>query len=92
MFKHSGKANCIRCYKQHVPSTTFSETSNTYLTVARIFPQIKEFLKENKYASKISDLVHISQMSKGKAILLQSWTGPEGSRRLRLPVFWIIGA
>jgi hypothetical protein len=22
---------------------------------------------------------------KGKAILLQAWTGPEGSRRLRLP-------
>jgi len=24
---------------------------------------------------------------KGKAIPLQAWTGPEGSRRLRLPVF-----
>jgi len=25
--------------------------------------------------------------SKGKAIPLQAWTGPEGSRRLRLPDF-----
>jgi len=27
----------------------------------------------------------------GKAIPLQAWTGPEGSRRLRLPDFKIIG-
>jgi len=26
-----------------------------------------------------------------KAILLQDWTGPEGSRRLRLPDFKTIG-
>jgi len=28
---------------------------------------------------------------KGKAIPLQVWTGPEGSRRLRLPDFKTIG-
>ena len=28
---------------------------------------------------------------KGKAILLQAWTGPEGSTRLRLPNFKTIG-
>jgi hypothetical protein len=28
---------------------------------------------------------------KGKAIPLQAWTGPEGSRRLRLPYFKKIG-
>jgi len=28
---------------------------------------------------------------KGKAIPLQAWTGPEGSRRLRLPDFKRIG-
>jgi hypothetical protein len=27
----------------------------------------------------------------GKAILLQGWTGPEGSRRLRLPDFKTFG-
>jgi len=27
----------------------------------------------------------------GKAIQLQAWTGPEGSRRLRLPDFETIG-
>jgi len=30
-------------------------------------------------------------VSKGKAIPLQAWTGPEGSRRLRLPDFMTIG-
>jgi len=29
--------------------------------------------------------------SKGKAIPLQAWTGPEGSRRLRLPDFKTVG-
>jgi len=28
---------------------------------------------------------------RGKAIPLQAWTGPEGSRRLRLPDFKIVG-
>jgi hypothetical protein len=28
---------------------------------------------------------------KGKAIPLQAWTGPEGSRRFRLPDFMTIG-
>jgi len=31
------------------------------------------------------------QWVKGKAIPLQAWTGPEGSRRLRLPDFKTIG-
>jgi len=30
-------------------------------------------------------------ISKGKAIPLQAWTGPEGSRRLRLPQFKTFG-
>jgi hypothetical protein len=41
--------------------------------------------------SEISDLVHISQTCKGKAILVQAWTGPEGSRRMRLPDFQTVG-
>jgi hypothetical protein len=38
-----------RSYKEHVPSTAFSERSNTYLTMARIFFQIKKLLKGNKH-------------------------------------------
>jgi len=33
----------------------------------------------------------IMKIDKGKAIPLQAWTGPEGSRRLRLPDFKTIG-
>jgi len=32
-----------------------------------------------------------AQEGKGKAISLQAWTGPEGSRKLRLPDFKTIG-
>jgi len=42
-----------------------------------------------------SNLHHIMKISpfpgKGKAVPLQAWTGPEGSRRLRLPDFNTIG-
>jgi hypothetical protein len=34
---------------------------------------------------------HTKQLSKGKAVPLQAWTGPEGSRRLRLSDFKTIG-
>ena len=34
---------------------------------------------------------HILLKVKGKAIPLQAWTGPEGSRSLRLPDFKTIG-
>jgi hypothetical protein len=31
------------------------------------------------------------EMGKGKSIPIQAWTGPEGSRRLRIPDFKTIG-
>jgi hypothetical protein len=33
----------------------------------------------------------LKYINKGKAIPLQSWTGPEGSRKLRLPDFKTMG-
>ena len=36
-------------------------------------------------------LIYVRFCYKGKAIPLQAWTAPEGSRRLRLPDFKIIG-
>jgi hypothetical protein len=35
---------------------------------------------------------NISVKGKGKAVPLQAWTGPQGSRRSRLPDFYTIGA
>ena len=36
-------------------------------------------------------ILHEKGKCKGKAVPLQAWTGPEGSRRLRLPDFKTIG-
>ena len=36
-------------------------------------------------------MVKSRSQEKGKAVPLQAWTGPEGSRRLRLPDFMTIG-
>jgi hypothetical protein len=44
-------------------------------------------LSKNKLLYKHSHKV----IKKGKSIPLQAWTGPEGSRRLRLPDFKTIG-
>ena len=33
----------------------------------------------------------MQEKAKGKAIPLQAWTGPEGSRKLRLPDFKTVG-
>ena len=47
-----------------------------------------ECLKRNNAVStKLNDVYK----GKGKAIPLQAWTGPEGSRRLRHPDFKTIG-
>jgi hypothetical protein len=37
------------------------------------------------------DVYKYKKLYKGKAIPLEAWTGPEGSRRLRLPDFKTIG-
>jgi hypothetical protein len=37
------------------------------------------------------NIENVLPISKDKAIPLQAWTGPEGSRRLRLPGFKAIG-
>jgi hypothetical protein len=48
-------------------------------------------LKVNTYGRKVlmekSHLESLCDNSKGKANPVQAWTGPEGSRRLRLPDF-----
>jgi hypothetical protein len=40
---------------------------------------------------KVSRYYYYSSMGKGKAIPLHAWTGPEGSKRLKLPDFKTIG-
>jgi hypothetical protein len=42
-------------------------------------------------ATVLVTLCQLPTKAKGKAIPLQAWTGPEDSRRLRLPVFKTVG-
>jgi hypothetical protein len=44
-----------------------------------------------KTTSSSNKNIKLKCTSKGKAIPLQAWTGPEGSRRFRLPDFKTIG-
>jgi len=39
----------------------------------------------------VTIFIKLNNIKEGKAIPLQTWTGPEGSRRLRLPDFKTIG-
>jgi hypothetical protein len=65
-----------------------------------VFFNIKRFInlhghKKTRDLKSIIDYVIVRQDShvtgKGKTIPIQAWTGPEGSRRLRLPDFKTIG-
>jgi hypothetical protein len=47
--------------------------------------------KTHYIAYNNTDIRNTHVKGKGKAIPLQVWTGPEGSRRLRLPDFKKIG-
>ena len=44
-------------------------------------------LHPDRYKNLSYEHVHISYAVKGKAVPLQAWTGPEGSRKLRFPDF-----
>ena len=43
--------------------------------------------RENKAALVIDITVHVTHKKKGKAVPLQAWSGPQGSRKLRFPDF-----
>ena len=53
--------------------------------------QFIEQLHPNITLNVVNVLQHTNTASEGKTIPLQAWTGPEGSRRLRLPDFKTVG-
>ena len=60
----------------------------------RIFGHYKTFFRLIQVADNAERLKYLLMLldsKKGKAIPLQAWTGPEGSRKLRLPDFKKIG-
>ena len=50
----------------------------------------KKTVEKMKYIA-LAESYLSERFKNGKAIPLQAWTGPEGSRRLRLPDFKTIG-
>jgi len=50
-----------------------------------------ETSRMRKAITRVGSQRHSKRKDKGKAFPLQAWTGPEGSRRLRLPDFKTIG-
>jgi len=57
-----------------------------------IFPLYTRHLPDDGRSGQLKHIVVYNEhVVKGKAIPLQTWTDPEGSRRLRLPDFKIIG-
>ena len=74
VFTHGG-VRSIRCnsIKKTVTSCDYAKIYSTWMWGR----------KHNNFAPFHKNHIHI----KGKAIPLQAWTGPEGSRRFRLPDF-----
>jgi len=50
-----------------------------------------QFQHEAFFTSFTNFIPEVISIGKGKAIPLQAWTGPEGSRRLRLPDVQTVG-
>jgi hypothetical protein len=48
---------------------------------------IKKFVAIQKLKTDRTGNLKLSQQAKGKAVPLRAWTGPDGSRSLRLPAF-----
>jgi len=55
------------------------------------FCTTSQFITTPHIAEVCTPAMFVSLLVKGKAIPLQAWTGPEGSRRLRLPDFKTFG-
>ena len=76
------KTNIIKFSPSHfLHSQLITEHNNTAISEA---PETK--VLGVKIDNHLNWRCHID-CKKGKAIPLQAWTGPEGSRRLRLPDF-----
>jgi len=55
------------------------------LILRRNYINVFLYFKIKKKYLSLSDSCHIIGKGKDKAVPLQDWTGPEGSRKLRLP-------
>jgi hypothetical protein len=57
-----------------------------YLEIKNIFSRCQEEIKfSGSYLALILKIFPLVKTSKGKAVPLQAWSDPEGSRKLRFP-------
>ena len=89
------------CYRHFLVKTTYPEfallcCSEVYKfyrdrlipNYSEAYPKDFEFVFAAMKSSDFADdMVNAAAAAAGKAVPLQAWTGPEGSRKLRLPDF-----
>ena len=88
--RENSSGRVIRSSQRPVPT---QHKRRTPMSSSVFEPAIPTIERQQTYASdsKSTEIVTQTHKGNGKAIPLQTWTGPEGSRRLRLPDFKTIG-
>ena len=81
----------LRTYWPYGPSVFLVTVRWTFLNSCEGFSAQQTHVLRTKLSSAIEIPLDGHPVTKKKAIPLQAWTGPEGSRRLRLPDFKKIG-
>jgi len=71
--------------------TFLPDRGNTRLVKCSCFIAIKAIIRTKFTKHNGSHYIKNTEKGKGTAIPLQAWTGPDGSRRMRLPDFKTIG-
>jgi len=57
----------------------------------REYPSARQITIGSIFAHRVQYVIHYRGKGKGKAVPVQTWTEPEGSSRLRLRDFKIVG-
>jgi hypothetical protein len=69
--------------------TVYRGISTYYLRTAPLKAQVTRLLDSGVICSEDRKYFAIYHSKKSKAVRLQAWSGPEGSRKLRFPDFMI---
>jgi len=85
----------LRAHAYAFSASTFNPLSamqhaEVMLKSSNLSKQIKYTSKYSKHANRLTPVKQTNGVNfycKGKAIPLQAWTGPKGSRRFRIPDF-----
>jgi hypothetical protein len=73
-------------YVEKVRSQKIDNPTSIFMVIQLCVPS-----KGRLFSASLACIVYRARKQKGKAVPLQAWTDPEGTRRLRLPDFKTIG-